>query len=163
MHITDEAVEAAASMLWPGGTKEPHRLRQVKAALEAAGPFTRKLVSSAVELDALPKQTVIRAATKRNPKFADYFERFLSGWIHLDPGDREDGESTVPSEVVVNWYGDESITVVYEPEQTFADRMAAKSLAAKKAKHAPKHSMHKDGEWFYACEACSGLPDGEAQ
>lgn len=27
----------------------------------------------------------------------------------------------------------------------------------------PKHSMHKKGEWFYACEACSGLPDGDRQ
>lgn len=25
---------------------------------------------------------------------------------------------------------------------------------------ATAHSMHKEGEWFYACEACSGLPDG---
>lgn len=28
---------------------------------------------------------------------------------------------------------------------------------------APRHSMHEDGEWFYACEACSGLADGDRQ
>jgi len=25
------------------------------------------------------------------------------------------------------------------------------------------HSMHAEGEYFYACEACSGLPDGDRQ
>lgn len=45
---------------------------------------------------------------------------------------------------------------------TFADRMADQSLEAMRAKYpeAPKHSMHGDGEWFYACEACSGMPEG---
>jgi len=36
--IPDEAIEAAAKELWPGGTKEPHRLRNLRAALEAAAP-----------------------------------------------------------------------------------------------------------------------------
>ena len=27
----------------------------------------------------------------------------------------------------------------------------------------PAHSMHAEGEYFYACEACSGLPDGDRQ
>jgi len=26
-----------------------------------------------------------------------------------------------------------------------------------------KHSMHEPGGYFYACEACSGLPDGDRQ
>ena len=37
--IPAEAVEAAAKMLWLGGTKEPHRLRRLREALEAAAPY----------------------------------------------------------------------------------------------------------------------------
>jgi hypothetical protein len=41
--IPDQAVEAAANILWLGGTKEPHRLRQLRAALEAAAPHMPQL------------------------------------------------------------------------------------------------------------------------
>lgn len=45
--------------------------------------------------------------------------------------------------------------------ETFAERNDRQSIEAKQAKHA--HPVHKEGQWYYACEACSGLPDGDRQ
>ena len=57
-----------------------------------------------------------------------------------------------------------ALPYVLSPGDTFADRMARHSMEAKRAKHeAPQHWGHMEGEWFYACEACSGLPDGDRQ
>jgi hypothetical protein len=49
------------------------------------------------------------------------------------------------------------------PGETFADRMAQRSIDAKMAKHEPAHWGHIEGGYFYGCEACSGLPDGDRQ
>lgn len=40
------------------------------------------------------------------------------------------------------------------------DRLEAEKATPKPAESdAPKHFGHAEGEWYYACEACSGLPD----
>lgn len=73
--IPDEAVEAGAKAfvevdpLWPDGAWEDMTEDQredargiVGAALEAAAPYMRKVITDYDELDALPVETVIRTA-----------------------------------------------------------------------------------------------------
>lgn len=76
-----------------------------------------RIITTADELDSLPQRAIIRAVQSRNPKYGDVFERFLSGWLHLDPSDRSDGEGTVHSAEVLRWHGDESVTVLWEPSE----------------------------------------------
>lgn len=74
-------------------------------------------VTTEEELDALPEGTLI-ACVKANPKWPDVFLHTGSSrapWLHLDPSDREDGETTTTSGAVLRWHGNGSATVMHTP------------------------------------------------
>jgi len=81
----------------------------------AAGYRKPRTVTTVEELDALVGGTIIRTVKSEHNPHGLCFEKYGKEWLALDPGDRDDGEETIPSGAVVNWYGQHSITVLFTP------------------------------------------------
>lgn len=96
---------AAAYDFWPQKAAE--------LAL-AAGYRKPRQVTTVEELDVLPAGTLI-ACVNLNPNWPSVFLNvggIRAPWLHLDPGDRDDGESTMPSGEVLRWHGHGTATVL---------------------------------------------------
>jgi len=88
----------------------------IAEAILAAGYRKPRTVTTVEELDALPAGTLI-ACLNLNPDWPSVFLNAggsRTPWLHLDPGDRSDGETTLPSGEVLRWYGKGSAIVLRE-------------------------------------------------
>lgn len=82
---------------------------------EDAGWAKPRTVNSAVELEALPKCSLIRGLEREGQRSGDMFEKVgPNHWLCLDPGDRFDGEETTPSHAIVLIYK-AGIRVLFTP------------------------------------------------
>lgn len=94
----------------------------IAALADAVRAHLQPTITSIEELDALPEYAVIRADEKRDGRrhtIGRYFEKCdmrRNEWLELDPGDRSDGENTVPAELIINYYATAGATVLYRPE-----------------------------------------------
>ncbi|EMY33569.1 hypothetical protein D477_014246 [Arthrobacter crystallopoietes BAB-32] len=83
---------------------------------ELIAEATARKITTAEELDGLPVGTVIRCVRARTPEHDEIFRRTANRrapWLHLDPSDRQDDETTLESGHVLRWYGDLSVTVLH--------------------------------------------------
>lgn len=87
-------------------------------AVLAAGYRKPRTVTTVEELDALVGGTIIRTVKSKHNPHGLCFEKYGKEWLALDPADREDGETTIPSGAVLRFYWAHSITVLFTPEAT---------------------------------------------
>ncbi|AZG43470.1 hypothetical protein [Gordonia insulae] len=98
---------ACSNCFGPGGGMDARAVAEAVVSVVTA----HTTVDTVEELDALPVDTVIRAeevrhfASGRPHVIGKYFEKWGGDqWIDMDPADRNDGEDTVPSDLILRYY-----------------------------------------------------------
>lgn len=107
-----ELLNRAAQIGTPGRAITAH---VVARGLTADGWSKPRMVTSTVELMALPLGSLIRALLHGNQSPGTVFERVGKEWLELDPSDRDDGEQTIPSAAIFRVYK-HGVFVLFTPD-----------------------------------------------